>query len=158
MSLTTKPWHHHLPASYLGFSHSDGARNSDPQYYTTYLSALDFIDPDKFLNISIRKYTAPADALYADGTFVYVVAKAALPTGGDGMLDPIHCTPFQSSLTDDIPLDPTHVAFITGTVDSTSSDGSIRSFTLAVTEYVRDEWRAFNVRFVPVQYLTSAFG
>lgn len=131
------------------FTLSDGSRNSDLQYYTTYLSALDFVDPDKFLNISIRKYTAPADALYADGTFVYVVAKAALPGGDDGMLDPIHCTPFQFPLGDNIPPDPTHVAFITGTINSTSDNGSVRSFTLAVSEYVRDERRHFSVRFVP---------
>ena len=143
------------------FSLSEGSRNTDPSYYTTYLSALDFTDDEKFINVSIRKYTAPADILYADDSFVFMVAKAALPAGADGMLDSIYCTPFvppPDGLQECLPPDPVHTAFITGTVTSTGyNSGSVRSFILTASEYVRDERRTFTVRFVFSRTSSSQF-
>lgn len=133
------------------FSLSQGSRNTGPSYYATYLSALDFTDDDKFINVSIRKYTASTETTYTDDSFVFMVAKAALPTGADGMLDSIHCTPFISppdGFQQCLPPDPAHTAFITGTVSSTGGSDSVRSFTLTTSEYVRDERRTFNVRYV----------
>lgn len=130
------------------FSLSEGSRSTEPGYYATYLSALEFIDDKKFINISIRKFTASTDILYTDDSFVFMVAKAALPAGGDGMLDSIYCTPFISPPTgfqSCHPLEPTHTAFVTGTVSSVNNSGSTRSFTLTTSEYVRDERRTFNV-------------
>lgn len=135
------------------FSLSEGSRNTEPGYYATYLSALDFTDDENFINVSVRKFTASADILYADDSFVFMVAKAALPAGGDGMLDSIHCTPFKSpSEGFELyhPPEPTHTAFVTGTISGIDNSGSTRSFTLTTSEYVRDERRTFNLRFVSV--------
>lgn len=60
----------------------------------TYLSALEFPDDKRFINVSIRKYTVSTDTLYPDDSFVFMVAKAALPAGWDGLLDAIQCVPF----------------------------------------------------------------
>jgi hypothetical protein len=133
------------------FSLSEGSRNTEPSYYATYLSALDFTDDAKFINVSVRKFTASTDVLYEDDSFVFMVAKAALPAGGDGMLDPIHCTPFKSpseGFQPYHPSEPTHTAFVTGTINNVNNSGPIRSFTLTTSEYVRDERRTFNVWFV----------
>ena len=130
---------------------SEGTCNTEPSYYATYLSALEFADEDKFINISIRKFTASADLLYPDGTSVFVVTKAALPTREDGMLNVIHCTPFISStggFEPCCPLEPTHTIFVAGTVSNVNTTGSIRSFIVTTLEYVRDERRTFNIRFV----------
>jgi len=129
------------------FSLSEGSRNTEPSYYATYLSALEFTDDEKFINISIRKFTTSSDILYTDNSFVFVVAKAVLPAGGDGMLDSIHCVPFTSP-PEGYPPEPTHTAFVTGTVSGVNDNGSIRSFTLTTSEYVCDEWHSFNIRFV----------
>ena len=144
------------------FSLSGGSRNAEPTYYAQYLSALEFTDDNKFINVSIRKFTPSADILYADGSFVFMVAKAVLPVGGDGMLDSIYCTPFKSdpdTFQSFLPPEPTHTAFITGTVSSVGSNGSTRSFTLTVSEYVRDERRTFDIRFVSpvVRFLFLAY-
>ena len=133
------------------FSLSGGSRNTEPTYYVQYLSALEFTDDNKFINVSICKFTPSTDILYADDSFVFMVAKAVLPVGGDGMLDSIYCTPFKSSLDtfqSSLPPEPTHTAFITGTVSSVGSSGPTRSFTLTASEYVRDERRTFDIRFV----------
>ena len=133
------------------FSLSGGSRNTEPTYYVQYLSALEFTDDNKFINVSICKFTPSTDILYADDSFVFMVAKAVLPVGGDGMLDSIYCTPFKSSLAtfqSSLPPEPTHTAFITGTVSSVGSSGPTRSFTLTASEYVRDERRTFDIRFV----------
>jgi len=130
---------------------SDGTRSVNPSYYTHYLSALDFLDADHFINISIRKYTPPSEPPYADETIVFLVAKAALPAGEDGMLDVIHCAPFQLSwdnFKDCLPPIPTHTASVTGTISATNNLGSTRSFTISVSEYVRDERRGFTVQSV----------
>jgi len=124
------------------FSLSEGTRNVEPSYYASYLSALEFIDDTKFINVSVRKFTPSADVLYADDSFVFMVAKAALPAGEDGMLDSIYCTPFKSTPEDfqsSVPPEPTHTAFITGTVGRVDSSGPTRSFVLTTSEYVRDE-------------------
>ena len=130
---------------------SDSARSANPSYYTHYLSALDFLDADQFINISIRKYTPPSEPLYAEQTIVFLVAKAALPAGEDGMLDVIHCTPFQSSwedFKDCLPPSPTHTASVTGTITAIDNVGSTRSFTVNASEYVRDERCGFTIRSV----------
>ena len=130
---------------------SDGSRSTNPSYYTQYLSALDFLDTDQFINISIRKYTPPSEPLYAEESVVFLVAKAALPAGEDGLLDTIHCTPFQSSwenFRDSLPAGPTHTASVTGTIAAISNVGATRSFTVNASEYVRDERRGFTIRSV----------
>ena len=140
------------------FPLSEGSRNADPSYYATYLSALEFINDENFINVSIRKYTASTDILYVDGSFVYMVAKAALPAGEDGMLDSIHCTPFippSGGFQPCYPPEPTHTVFVTGTISGVDNGTSVRSFTLTTSEYVRDERRTFNVRYVSPP--TSAF-
>lgn len=126
---------------------------TNPSYYTEYLSALDLLNPDRPINISIRKYTPPSEPLYPDGTIVFLVAKAALPGKEDGILDVIHCTPFESSwddFKDCLPAGPIHTASVTGTISAISNVGPIRSFTVNASEYVRDERRAF-----PIQYVFS---
>ena len=136
------------------FSLSDGSRSTEPSYYATYLSALEFIDDEKFINVSVRKFTASTDTLYTDDSFVFLVAKAVLPAGEDGMLDSIYCTPFVSppeGFESFHPPGPTHTASVTGTVSSVNTNGSTRSFTLTTSEYVRDERRTFTVRFVSPQ-------
>jgi len=137
------------------FSLSEGSRNTEPRYYATYLSALEFTDDEKFINVSIRKFTASADILYADNSFIFLVAKAALPAGEDGILDSIYCAPFISPPEGFQPPSPAHTASVTGTVSSVNTSGSTRSFTLTTSEYVRDERRTFTVRFVFLEYPAS---
>ena len=141
------------------FSLSEGSRDTDPTYYAQYLSALEFHDDNRFINVSIRKFTPSAEALCPDDSLVFLVAKAALPPGGDGMLDSIYCTPFRplEGLDQALPLDPTHIAFVTGVVSDVSDAvgyGPNRSFTLTTSEYVRDLRRAFEVRYVSLLTLS----
>jgi len=140
------------------FALSEGSRNTEPSYYATYLSALEFADDDMFINASIRKFTTSADILYAEGTFVFLVAKATFPAGEDAMLDSIYCTPFVSppeGFKMCYPPGPTHTVSVTGTVSDVNTTGSIRSFALTTSEYVRDERRTFIVRFVSSQVSCS---
>jgi len=146
---------------------SDGAQSTNPAYYTSYLSALDFVDTDEqFINCSVRKYTPPSEPLLEDGTMVFLLAKAALPAGENAMLDAIHCTPFQLSWEDIkeyIPAIPTHTASVVGTIGVVTNVGSTRSFTVHASEYVRDERRGFTIQFVFLKtfpmtsYLRSPF-
>ena len=46
------------------FSLSEGIRSTEQRHYVDYLSAIDFIDPDDFLNVSVRKYTTLAEPLH----------------------------------------------------------------------------------------------
>jgi hypothetical protein len=128
------------------FSLSEGIRNTEQRHYVDYLSAIDFIDPDDFLNVSVRKYTTLAEPLHEDHALVFMVAKGALPVAdSEGMLDTIYCAPFESSPVDNV----THVAHVAGIVTSVSNNDTMtRSFTLSVTEYVRGERRTFPVMFV----------
>ena len=127
------------------FSLSEGICNTEQRHYVDYLSAIDFIDPDDFLNVSVCKYTALAEPLHEDHTLVFMVAKGALPVADEGMLDTIYCAPFESSSVDNV----THVAHVAGIVTSVSNNDTMtRSFTLSVTEYVRGERRTFPVMFV----------
>lgn len=149
------PHHEMAPASsfliYGVFCLSDGSRMTNPSYYTEYLSALDLIDPNQPINISIRKYTPPSEPLYADGTIVFLVAKAALPANEDGILDVVHCTPFELSwedFKDCLPSGPIHAASVTGTIGAIGNAGPTRSFTVNASEYVRDEHRVFPIQFV----------
>ena len=130
----------------------------DPAYYAQYLSALEFPDDSKFINVSIRKFTPSVEDLHADGSLVFLVAKAAFPPGGDGMLDSIYCTPFRplEGFAEALPPEPTHIAFVTGVVSDVSdvdSSGASRSFTLTTSEYVRDLRRAFEIRCVSLLIL-----
>jgi len=123
----------------------------NPSYYTQYLSTLDFLNPDQFINVLIHKYTPPSEPLYAEETVVFLVAKAALAAGEDGMLDTIHCTPFQSSWENfqgSLPPGPTHVASVTGTIGAVSNVRATRSFTVNASKYVRDEHRGFSIQYV----------
>ena len=125
------------------FSLSDGSLDTEVTYYAQYLSALEFHDDNWFINVSIRKFTPSAEVLCPDDSMVFLVAKVALPSGGDGMLDPTHCTPFRPLEGFDraLPLDPTHIAFVTGVVSDVSDTvgyGPNRSFTSNTSEYVRD--------------------
>lgn len=134
------------------FPLSGGSRNTDPSYYATYLSALEFTNGEDFINVSIHKYTASTDILFTDDSFIFMVAKAALPAGEEGMLDSIHCTPFISpsgGFELCYPPEPTHTVFITGTMSSADNSGPIQSFTLTALEYVRNEQCTFNVRYIP---------
>lgn len=124
------------------FPLSEGSCNADPSYYATYLSALKFTGDENFINVSVHKCTASIDNLYVDNSFIFMVAKAALPAGGDGMLDSIHCVPFISPLGGFqlcYPPEPTHTAFVTGTINGVDNSESTQSFTLTTSEYVRDE-------------------
>ena len=133
------------------FSLSGGFRYTEPAYYAEYLSSLEFPVDHKFINVSVRKFTPSSESLLPDNSFVFMVAKAALPAEEDGMLDSIYCTPFNPSSEGSeqpITANPTHTAFVTGTVRSVNSDGPIRSFTLTTGEFVRGEARTFDIRFV----------
>ena len=130
------------------FSLFDGSRDSNTRYHATYFSPLDSADTSAPFSVSIRKYTALADPIYPEGSLVFIVAKAALLIGEDIPLDSIHCASFDPSV-ESLPGDLCHTAVVAGTVSAV--DDSVparRSFTLAVSEYVRDERRAFHVRFV----------
>ena len=119
--------------------------------YAEYLSSLEFPVDDKFINVSVRKFTPTSENLLADNSFVFMVAKAAIPVEGDGILDSIHCTPFTplpEGSEQPITVNPTHTAFVTGTVRSVTSDRPTRFFTLTTGEYVRGEQRTFDLRFV----------
>lgn len=141
------------------FPLSGGFRRSDPSYYAEYLSSLEFPVDDKFINVSVRRFTPTSESLLADNSFVFLVAKAAIPADGDGMLDTIHCTPFTPlppGSEQPITIDPTHTAFVTGTVRSISNgDDSVRSFTVLTGEWVRGEQRTFDLRFVVLLYSHS---
>ena len=133
------------------FTLTDGIRNADPTYYMQYLTALEFSDDTNFINVSVRKFTPTVESLYEDRTFVFMVAKAALPPGEDGMLDSINCTPFGSpseGFALCIPPEPTHTAFATGVVSRVRAGAAIKSFDLTIVEYVRDERRTFDIRYV----------
>ena len=129
------------------FSLFDGSRGSNTRY-ATYFSPLDSADTSTPINVSIRKYTALGDPIYQEGSLVFIVAKAALLTSEDILLDSIHCAPFDPSV-ETLPGDLSHTAFVAGTVSAIDDNAPAhRSFILAVSEYVRDERRAFHVRFV----------
>lgn len=133
------------------FALSGGFRQTDPSYYAEYLSSLEFPDDHKFINVTVRKFTPTSEALLPDDSFVYMVAKAALPAEGDGMLDSIYSTsfvPVSDGSDQAVTANPMHTAFITGTVRSVNTEGSIRIFTLTTGEFVRGEQRTFDVRFV----------
>ena len=88
------------------------------------------------------------DPIYQEGSLAFIVAKAALLTGEDILLDSIHCASFDPSV-EALPGELSHTAFVAGTVSAVDDSVPVRrSFTLAVSEYVRDERRAFHVRFV----------
>jgi len=130
------------------FSLFDGSRDSNTRYHATYFSPLDSTDTSTPANVSIRKYTALVDPIYEEGSLVFLIGKAALFTGEDVLLDSIHCAPFDPSV-ETLPGDLTHTAFIAGVVSAVDdSVPACRSFTLAVSEYVCDERRAFHVWFV----------
>ena len=133
------------------FSLSDGFRQTDPSYYTEYLSSLEFPVDSKFINVSVRKFTPTSEALLPDNTCVFMVAKAALPAGRDGLLDSIYCTPFNPHTNGSeqaMTIDPTHTAFVTGTVRSVNVGGPMKSFVLTTGEFVRGEQRTFDIRCV----------
>lgn len=88
------PWDPLPPAISLAFLPFRKGYATTSQVTTRHLSALEFTNDKKFINISIQKFTMTTDTLYDDDTFVFLVAKAALPAGEDGMLDSIYCTPF----------------------------------------------------------------
>jgi hypothetical protein len=144
------------------FSLSDGSRDTDPAYYAQYLSAIEFYDDNRYINVSIRKFTPSMEGLYADDSLVFLVAKAAFPPGDEGMLDSIYCVPFRpfQGLDQALPVEPTHIAFVTGVVsdvsDATSHEAT-RFFTLTTSEYVRDVRRAFEVRYVSLLTLDFCF-
>ena len=141
------------PSSFLIsgiFALSEGDRHPDQRHYTNYLSSIDFIDPNDFLNVSVRKYTPLAESLYEDQTLVFVVAKAMLSTDEDGMLDVIYCVPFESLPVNHLPHTPTHVAYAAGVVTSVDSGVATRTFTLSVSEYVRNDRRNFSIKYVCV--------
>jgi len=133
------------------FSLFDGSCDSNTQYHATYFSPLDSANTSTPINVSIRKYMALVDPIYREGSLVFIVAKAALLLSEDGediLLDTIHCASFDPSV-EALPGDLSHTVFVAGTVSAV--DDSIparRSFTLAISEYICDERRAFHVRFV----------
>ena len=76
------------------------------------------------------------------------IAKAALLTGEDILMDSIHCASFDP-LVEALPGDLTHTAFIAGVVSAVDdSMPTRRFFILAISEYVHDECHAFHVWFV----------
>ena len=144
------------------FSLSEGSREAGATYYARYLSALQFHDDSKYINVSIRKFTPTTEALHTDNSLVFLTAKAALLPGDDGMLDSIHCTPFRplEGLGEALPLEPTHIAFVTGVVSNigdVGSSGVTRSFTITASEYVRDLRRAFEIWYVSLLILNRCF-
>ena len=130
------------------FELSQGERSLEQRHYADYLSSIDFVDPDDSLNVTIRKYTPLAEDLYGDPALVYVVAKAALPVAEEGMLDAIHCAPFEFSSVENLPRITTNIAHAAGIVTSVTNGTTARIFTLSVAEYVRGERRNFSVMFV----------
>ena len=139
------------PSSFLisgVFALSGGDRHPDQRHYTSYLSSIDFIDPNDFLNISLRKYTPLSDSLYEDQTLVFVVAKAILPANEDGILDAIYCAHFESSLASNLPQITTHIAHAAGIVTSVDNGAITRTFTLSVSEYVRSDRHNFSIKYV----------
>jgi len=130
------------------FSLFDGSRDSNTRYHTSYFSPLNSADTSTPINVSICRYTALAEPIYQEGSLAFIVAKAALLTGDDILLDSIHCASFDP-LVEALPGDLSHTAFVAGTISAV--DDSVptrRSFTLAISEYICDEQRAFHVRFV----------
>ena len=148
------------PSSFLLsgiFALSGGDRLSDQRHYTNYLSSIDFVNPNDFLNVSVRKYTPLAESLYEDQTLVFVVAKAVLPTDEEGILDAIYCAQFESFQAEDLPQISTHVANAAGTVTSVDNGPILRTFTLSVSEYVRSDRRNFSIKYVCVLIFPALF-
>ena len=148
------------PSSFLIsgiFALSGGDRHPDQRHYTNYLSSIDFVNPNDFLNVSIRKYTPLAESLYEDQTLAFVVAKAILPADEEGMLDAIYCAQFESSVADHLPQNPTHIAHAAGIVTSVDNGVITRTFTLSVSEYVRSERRNFSVKYIHLLICPAPF-
>ena len=142
-----------FPSSFIiagVFDLSDGVCSTDTQYYTTYLSAISFVDNPGSHNVSVRKYTSTKEHLYNNGTLVYLMAKATLPTNGDGTLDLIYCVPFGSSSEDILPSHSTNIAIVTGTITSADSTLPTHTFTVSATEYVRGDSCTSHLRFAAV--------
>ena len=135
------------------FSLSGGSWGTDPAYYAQYLSAIKFHDDSRYINASICKFTPTMEALHVDDSLVFLVAKAAFLPRGEAMLDSIYCTPFcpLEGLDEALPLEPTHVAFVTGIISNISNTTSYevtRSFTLTTSKYVHNLWCAFEVWYI----------
>ena len=144
------------------FSLSDGSRDTDLAAYAQYLAAIEFHDDNRYINVSIRMFTPSMEALYADNSLVFLVAKVVFLPRDEGMLDSIYCTPFRplKGLNQGLPLEPTQIAFVTGVVSDVSnatSHEATRSFTLTTSEYVRDVRHAFEVWYVSLLTLNFCF-
>lgn len=130
------------------FAIEGGRRETEKPFYATYLSTLDFVDPENCLDVSVRNYSPLTEGLYADGSLVFIVAKAAFLPGKNGMLDSVYCVPFDDSMLDDhLPSSTTKVASVTGTVTSVNNGTPNQSFALSVTTYACGD-QSFHIRFV----------
>ena len=139
-----------LPSCHISgiFSLSGGYRRAETSRCAEYLSALESPINHASFNISVRKFAPFSGALLEDNSFVFMVAKAALPAGEDGMLDSVICVPFDSPSERPITFRPTQTAFVTGALREVDRIGPIRIITLTTLEYVHGEQQTFDVRFV----------
>ena len=130
------------------FAIEGGRRETEKPFYATYLSTLDFVDPENFLDVSVCNYSLLTEGLYADGSLVFMVAKAAFLPESNGMLESVYCVPFDDSMSDDyLPFSTTKVASVTGAVTSVNNGMPNQSFALSVTAYVCGD-QSFHIRFV----------
>ena len=130
----------------FGLSHGKRLEFGKPNT-ASYLSAIDFIDPELGLNVSLRKYTPADEDLYEERALVFISAKAVLPIGKDGMLDIIYCAPVLF-LREILPLGSTHIASVAGVVGAAGPGAPDRSFTLSGMNHVFGGAHQFIVGFV----------
>lgn len=127
--------------------------SSSPFYYSFYTSVLKCSN-GHLLPIDLQTYSPPHDTILHDETTVHVVGRFFAPPSGVVLIDVLSLTPFPGNPSDDgyddnLPHDPTPRITIVGGVTNNppSTDDSLRSFNVNVSEYVRDFNKTFLTRY-----------
>ncbi|EJD40706.1 hypothetical protein AURDEDRAFT_20754, partial [Auricularia subglabra TFB-10046 SS5] len=111
-------------------------------YYDTVIQTMGVDVPAE-----IRFWAPATEPIAADGTIVDVLAKMYAPSNGKVLLDAIHFLPFPgdssaSSYEDNIPDRPFPTVMVLGNTSGaaeTMDDGVSVGYTVATSEYVRDQ-------------------
>ncbi|KAF8588292.1 hypothetical protein K439DRAFT_1406623 [Ramaria rubella] len=132
-----------------------GRRSLDgPQYYAFYQTTMQFASSDKLSDVEIRVYTPRTATLFRDCTVVNVIGRLFAPSEGTFLIDVLNIVPFPGNPEDDEDyessiVDDTSVKiWAIGTVIDNAeqwTDGSSRIFSVAVSDYVRDKIRHFQI-------------
>lgn len=133
------------------FCLSHGSHPHEGGCYASYLSAIDFVDLEGYLSVSIRRHAVAEEWLFENKTPVPMTARAVLPIGQEGMLETIYSSR-SSCERKDLPSIANNAAFVAGTmVKNNLQDGEL---TLSGSELFSGERRVFTVMSVSIATYT----